>query len=115
MKVLTSLVILVLWFDASPPEQERPTYRFTEQLPGQRASTDIYNAHLKAQPMWLADADNPPLSAQAAISIAKDSLERIVLRPGDWGVESLTLSPMTLDRSANHLTPVVTPAVCRGA
>jgi hypothetical protein len=92
-----ALLLLFLQFaHAQTSESEQTKLRgfsmsYTFQRDGNEYNYRLATDDVKNTPSWSPLNDDPPLSMQNAVIIARDSLKRFVKNSDDWKVNSITL------------------------
>jgi hypothetical protein len=67
---------------------------FTVEYGGKTYEFHISEQDLQKTPAWAPDQDNPPLSARAAIDIAKKEIAALLPNGKDWRLYEVTLRPV---------------------
>jgi hypothetical protein len=67
---------------------------FTVEYGGKKYEFRIPEQDLQKTPVWAPDQDNPPLSARAAIDIAKKEIATLLPNGKEWRLYEVTLRPV---------------------
>ena len=89
MRIITFAVMLISAASAIGGECRRCS--FYSNVDEKTLVAEVTRDRIATTPIWLAKAENPPLSARRAIQLARKQMESLVADRNGWRLESVQL------------------------